>query len=981
VTFVDVLCDPSGMAAPRLLGVTEGKGRDVCSYHARVTSGLACVAAAPGGPALPPAATAPGVPQQHGSAHEPAAAPAGGAAASAGALSVVDPAPLPELTDGTVVLHVGPGLMGVTAGGVVFRGLASAGCGAQAAAAGHGAEQGQPWAPAADCHCAGGGVVAVVVEAPQGTELVGAWVGPRPCDAAGLSGRRGSAIAAGNDKAAAARRAMATTVPHLPSGSVWCLLPRGFGTDLPATFVLAPPGASPALVRLEVPRAVSYELAFDPLRFDPVERLGVGGLGPQILGLFRRLFATRVVPAAVLEATGATHARGALLHGPPGTGKTLLARALARFLGARVRFVAGPEVMSKFVGDSEARVRALFEPAERERRERGDAASLHVLIIDEVDSLLSRRSGSGSEDNPAQRVYDGVVDQFLAKMDGAAETTPNLLVIGLTNRKAVLDPAVLRPGRLEVHVEVPYPSRRGREEILGLHTRQLRERGMLDTGVDLSAVGEATDGMSGADLAGLARDAAALAMQRAFGGDGGGSLGGASGHLRVTVADVDEALATARRAVDERRGRQDEATEGLSPDAARRLLQPYGLVAEAEPLVAALRRAIRAVALQAGIPAPAPLLGTRAERDAVVASARRLREAGTAAAAPPPPAPRRGGALPASEPARTATLLLHGPEGAGKTALAAEVAAAIAAASGWRCPLGGAPAQEDVIRLAAAAVRAAGGGDGDECEGPDDREGGSAPSAVRILRPSALLELHEGARARAVRSAFGAARRACAGPGCVSVLLLDDLEGLLEAVRDAGSGAAQASRAVAHTLSVVLRDGAGDGAGRLVVVATARSPTLLASLGLLDAFRSRVAVPRLSGPLARAALGAMGVAVEGEGADWVPLGGDVAVRDVSDLASTLRRLPLRAGGAEDAPRASARSHPTPSGVVLPGPWSEDTAPRVVVDRVTTTVRASVAATVAAALGVGGHRPGPTGQDEAAIAEANGVRVVDVFALD
>jgi len=176
------------------------------------------------------------------------------------------------------------------------------------------------------------------------------------------------------------------------------------------------------LVSLTLAGAVSYELRFNPFKFNAMQELGVGGLDAEISELFRRLFASRAIPKETLSAIGATHVKGAILYGPPGVGKTLLARRLADYLqSSSVQFVAGPEVLSKYVGASEGNVRALFGPAEKEWSEKGQESGLHVIIIDEMDALCTRRAGAGQENSPAQHVYDGVVDQLLAKMDGLGE--------------------------------------------------------------------------------------------------------------------------------------------------------------------------------------------------------------------------------------------------------------------------------------------------------------------------------------------------------------------------------------------------------------------------------------------------------------------------------------------------------------------------------------------------------------------------------
>jgi vesicle-fusing ATPase len=173
---------------------------------------------------------------------------------------------------------------------------------------------------------------------------------------------------------------------------------------------------------------------------------------------------------------GVNHVRGILLSGPPGCGKTLLARELSEMLGSREpQIVNGPEILDKFVGEAEKNVRALFEPAEREYEQLGDDSALHVIILDELDAIARRR---GSVTGDTTGVRDSVVNQLLAKMDGVKEAN-NILVIGLTNRPELLDPALLRPGRLEVQLRVDLPDKKGRRDILRIHTARMKEEGGL----------------------------------------------------------------------------------------------------------------------------------------------------------------------------------------------------------------------------------------------------------------------------------------------------------------------------------------------------------------------------------------------------------------------------------------------------------------------------------------------------------------------
>lgn len=188
--------------------------------------------------------------------------------------------------------------------------------------------------------------------------------------------------------------------------------------------------------------------------------MGIGGLDDQFVTIFRRAFNSRRYPASVIEKYGVKHCKGMLLHGPPGTGKTLIARQIAKALNCSEPIVVnGPQIFDKFVGGSEKKIRELFEPAEKELAEKGDESGLHIIIFDEIDAICRER-GSGS--NSGTNVNDSVVNQLLTKIDGV-EALPNILLIGMTNRIDMIDKAILRPGRLELHLEIGLPGEHGRK--------------------------------------------------------------------------------------------------------------------------------------------------------------------------------------------------------------------------------------------------------------------------------------------------------------------------------------------------------------------------------------------------------------------------------------------------------------------------------------------------------------------------------------
>ena len=296
--------------------------------------------------------------------------------------------------------------------------------------------------------------------------------------------------------------------------------------------------------------------------------------------------------ARELEILGLTPVRGLLLYGPPGTGKTLLARQIAKALRARApKIVSAPELLDRWVGGSEKLVRQLFADAEAELASvNGDVtkSALHVIVIDEIDAVFRKRS-AGTDSGEQTRA--SVVNQILAKLDGV-NSIDNVLMVGMTNRRELLDEALLRPGRLEVQIEVPLPDREGRREILQIHFDALRRKGRLSRplccaidGIPHSSsshqagkqqtpkesplsssagdqtrerkrdkfkngvktmfrsvirsypdLAEETNGFSGADLAGLVRSAGSLALARAR-QDGSGLDG-----LLITLEDARAAI-------------------------------------------------------------------------------------------------------------------------------------------------------------------------------------------------------------------------------------------------------------------------------------------------------------------------------------------------------------------------------------------------------------------------------------------------------
>ncbi len=222
----------------------------------------------------------------------------------------------------------------------------------------------------------------------------------------------------------------------------------------------------------------------------------IGGLGNEIQRV-REMIELPLKYPEVFGRLGIEAPKGVLLHGPPGCGKTLIARAVAQETDAYFTHISGPEIMGKFYGESEARLRNVFEDAK--------AHTPAILFIDEIDAIAPKREEMGGE----KQVEKRVVAQLLALMDGL-ESRGNLIVIGATNIPNVLDPALRRPGRFDREIGIPIPDQKARLEILHIHTRGMP----LSSDVDLEKVSQITHGFVGADLEALCREAAMNALRK-----------------------------------------------------------------------------------------------------------------------------------------------------------------------------------------------------------------------------------------------------------------------------------------------------------------------------------------------------------------------------------------------------------------------------------------------------------------------------------
>jgi len=267
-----------------------------------------------------------------------------------------------------------------------------------------------------------------------------------------------------------------------------------FGNALPFSIVSSTPKGI-VLINEETKIIVREEAApAEAMEGPHISYEDIGGLQEELQNV-REMIELPLKHPELFERLGIDPPKGVLLHGPPGTGKTLIAKAVANEAGANFYTINGPEIMSKFYGQSEENLRKTFEEAEKNHPA--------IVFIDEIDAIAPKR------DEVQGEVERRVVSQMLTLMDGL-KGRGRLIVIGATNRPDSIDPALRRPGRFDREIEIGVPDRQGRMEILQIHTRNMPK----SEDFDLETLGDTTYGFVGADLAALAREAAMRALRR-----------------------------------------------------------------------------------------------------------------------------------------------------------------------------------------------------------------------------------------------------------------------------------------------------------------------------------------------------------------------------------------------------------------------------------------------------------------------------------
>ena len=256
--------------------------------------------------------------------------------------------------------------------------------------------------------------------------------------------------------------------------------------SIPSGVVLINPGTQ---VQLELAKQTEK-------RSSKVSYEDIGGLSMQVQRI-REMIELPLKYPEVFERLGIDPPKGVFFYGPPGTGKTLIVRAVANETDAYFVYISGPEIMGKFYGESEERLRKVFNDAQ--------SHAPAIIFIDEIDAIAPKREEMGGE----KQVEKRVVAQLLSLMDGL-ESRGKVIVIGATNIPNTIDPALRRPGRFDREISVPIPDKNGRLEILEIHTRGIP----LAADVSLQKLAEITHGFVGADMEALAREAAMTALRK-----------------------------------------------------------------------------------------------------------------------------------------------------------------------------------------------------------------------------------------------------------------------------------------------------------------------------------------------------------------------------------------------------------------------------------------------------------------------------------
>ncbi|KAJ1505248.1 transport between ER and Golgi ATPase protein [Coelomomyces lativittatus] len=451
------------------------------------------------------------------------------------------------------------------------------------------------------------------------------------------------------------------------------------------------------------------------------EDMGIGGLDKEFSAIFRRAFASRIFPPSIVEKLGIQHVKGILLYGPPGTGKTLMARQIAKMLNTREPLIVnGPEVLNKFVGQSEENIRKLFHAAEQEYKEKGDESGLHIIIFDELDAICKQR---GSK-NDGTGVGDSIVNQLLSKMDGV-EQLNNILVIGMTNRLDMIDEALLRPGRLELKLEISLPDEQGRLQIFKIHTHKMQVNNMLHSDVDLQELSALSKNFSGAEISGLVKSATSFAFNRHI-KVGGDSIGTDMQSVKLERADFLRALDEVQAAFG--------ANENELSQCVTNGIIPFGVTSS---ILASGALFIKQVKMSNKTP--------------------------------------------------LVSVLLHGPPGAGKTALAATMAMS------------------------------------------------SDFPFIKLISPESMVGYSESAKAAQIAKVFQDSYKSP-----LSVIVVDNIERLLEWV----PLGPRLSNVVLQTLLVLLKKQPPAGK-KLLILCTATSRSVLQQLDMADCFNAELYVPNL----------------------------------------------------------------------------------------------------------------------------------------